>query len=461
MKMGLIILITAVISSGLTLALIKPETVIRETGGSTENEDFSKLYDTYTMLEQKYYQDTSKEKLVDGAISGMVQSLEDPYSTYMNVEDSKGFNETISSSFEGIGAELQEVNGQVTIVSPIKGSPAEKAGLKPKDQIVKVDGKDVKGKSVNDTVSLIRGEKGTSVKLGISRGGSQELEFSIVRDEIPIETVYSEMMEDDIGKIQVTTFSENTAADFAEAVNELQEKGAKGIVLDLRQNPGGLMDKAIQMSELFIPEGKNILQVEDKDGSKEVSASRNDNPVTIPASVIIDEGTASAGEIMAAALNESAGIPLIGEKTFGKGTIQTQENYKDGSSVKFTIAKWLTPSGEWVHKKGIQPSKKVSLPAYSELPFLNSSKTLKVGDASKEVKTAQSFLNALGYKTAENGVFEEGTRKAVEKYQTDSGIKQTGTIDEKTAVSMMTDLQEKIKKNDTQLKEAVESIKNQ
>ncbi|AZB43195.1 PDZ domain-containing protein [Bacillus sp. FJAT-42376] len=457
MKLVFIIVLTAVISSGLTLTWMQPETVVREKVVG-QNPEFSKLYDTYSKLEQKYYLKTDKQKMIDGAITGMVQSLGDPYSTYMSAEDSKGFNETISSSFEGIGAELQEIEGQVMIVSPIKGSPAEKAGLKPKDKIVKVNGKSVKGKTVNDTVALIRGKKGTSVKVGIERGGSQELEFSITRDEIPIETVYSSVTKEKIGKIQITTFSERTAADFSKAVKDLEAKQVKGIVIDLRQNPGGLMDEAIRMSEMFIPEGKNILQVENKDGSREAYRSENKNPVTIPSVVLVDEGTASAGEIMAAALNESADIPLIGEKTFGKGTIQTAESYKDGSSVKFTIAKWLTPGGTWVHKKGIEPSEKVSLPDYAGLPFIDPSKTLKSGDASKEVKTAQAFLNALGYKVPENGLFDPGMKEAVMKYQQDHDLKPTGVIEKDTSISMLTSLQDKIKKNDTQMNRAIQDL---
>ncbi|MGD7008141.1 S41 family peptidase [Metabacillus sp. 84] len=456
-KLLLIVLLTAIISSGLTMTLIKPEKVVKEKEAE-QNPDFAKLYDTYEKLEQEYYQNTSKEKMVDGAINGMVEALGDPYSSYMNAEDSKSFNETISSSFEGIGAELQEVEGQVMIVSPIKGSPAEKAGLKPKDKILKVNGKSIKGKSVNDTVGLIRGDKGTSVKIGVEREGSQQLEFSIVRDEIPIETVYTDV-EDGIGKIQVTTFSNDTATDFRKAVDELERKNVKGIVIDLRQNPGGLMQEAILMSELFIPKGKNVMQVENKDGTKEVHASRNDDPVDIPTAVVIDEGTASAGEIMAAALNESAGIPLFGEKTFGKGTIQTSAQFNDGSSIKYTIAKWLTPGGTWVHENGIKPEKKVSLPDYSKLPYLDPSKTLKSGDASKEVKTAQEFLSALGYGKEKSGVFDSEMEKSVKNYQEDHDLKQTGMIDEDTAMSMLTSLQELIRKNDTQLKEAAESLK--
>ncbi|MBS2969264.1 S41 family peptidase [Metabacillus sp. KIGAM252] len=457
-KLLLIIILTAVISSGLTLTLAKPETIVQEKEVQ-QNPDFAKLVDTYEKLEQKYYQKTDKEKMVDGAINGMVESLGDPYSAYMNAEDSKSFNETISSSFEGIGAELQEIDGQVMIVSPIKGSPAEKAGLKPKDKIIKVNGKSVKGKTVNDTVALIRGEKGTPVKLGIERGGSQQLEFSITRDEIPIETVYTNVTDDNIGRIQVTTFSEKTAADFSKAVKNLEEKEVKGIVIDLRQNPGGLMDEAIKMSEMFIPEGKNILQVENKDGSREAYRSENKDPVTIPSAVVVDEGTASAGEIMAAALNESADIPLFGEKTFGKGTIQTAEQYKDGSSIKFTIAKWLTPGGTWVHKKGIEPGEKVSLPSYAKLPYLDPSKPLKPGDASKEVKTAQAFLNALGYRTEENGLFDPKMKEAVMNYQKDHDLKQTGIIEKDTAISMLTSLQELVKKNDTQMNKAIEALK--
>ncbi|MCY7541207.1 PDZ domain-containing protein, partial [Bacillus pumilus] len=200
-----------------------------------------KLNKAYEQIKSDYYKKTDDDKLVDGAIKGMIESLDDPYSTYMNQEEGKSFEESISSSFEGIGAQVEEKDGEILIVSPIKGSPAEKAGVKPKDQIVEVNGKSVKGMNVNEAVALIRGKKGSKVKLVLNRAGVGEIDLSIKRDTIPVETVYSEMKENNIGENQIKTISETTSKELTEAINSLEKKGAKGNILDLRGNPGGMM----------------------------------------------------------------------------------------------------------------------------------------------------------------------------------------------------------------------------
>ncbi|UOK56498.1 PDZ domain-containing protein [Bacillus sp. CMF21] len=454
------ILLTAIISAGITFAVVQKDSGLSQAQGKSDD-PFEKLYSTYDTLKGEFYQDTNQEKLVDGAIKGMLQSLDDPYSTYMDQEEAKGFNENISSSFEGIGAEVQESDGKIMIVSPIKGSPAEKAGLKPKDKILKVDDKSVEGMTVNEAVMLIRGEKGSKVQLVIERDGVGELDFNLTRDTIPLETVYTEV-ENGIGKVQITKFSETTGKELADALNKLNDQEVKGLVLDLRQNPGGLLDQAIAMSDIFVPKGKTIMQIENKDGSKEVQKSQNDSAVNVPVVVVVDNGTASAAEIMAGALNQSAGIPIVGEKTFGKGTIQTAKSFEDGSSIKYTIAKWLTPDGSWIHKKGIEPQHKATLPAYANLPYLNPDKELKQGDSSAEVKVAQQMLKALGYKNVKtDGFYEETTKNAVTQFQAKYSLKSTGTISGETTIKMLETLQAQLKENDTQMEEAIKVLNEQ
>lgn len=342
LKLFFIVLITAVVASALTLFITGNSSILGQKSASTGDSKFDKLNKAYEQIKSDYYQKTDDDKLVDGAIKGMIQSLDDPYSTYMDQEQAKSFDETISASFEGIGAQVEEKDGEILIVSPIKGSPAEKAGIKPRDQIIKVNGKSVKGMNVNEAVALIRGKKGTKVKLELNRAGVGNIDLSIKRDTIPVETVYSEMKDNNIGEIQITSFSETTAKELTDAIDSLEKKGAKGYILDLRGNPGGLMEQAITMSNLFIDKGKNIMQVEYKNGSKEVMKAEKERKVTKPTVVLVNDGTASAAEIMAAALHESSNVPLIGETTFGKGTVQTAKEYDDGSTVKLTVAKWLT-----------------------------------------------------------------------------------------------------------------------
>lgn len=457
-KLLISVIVTAIITAGITYSVVQP----RESISSNPDDPFSKLRSTYDILQSNYYKDVDTTKLVEGAIKGMVDSLEDPYSVYMDVEEAKSFSENISSSFEGIGAEIQESNGSIMIVSPIKGSPAEEVGLKPKDVILKVNDESVEGLSVNEAVLKIRGEKGTKVNLLVQRAGVGELTFTITRDTIPLETVYYEVIEDNIGKIQITKFSETTGEELSNALKELQSKNVKGLVLDLRQNPGGLMDQALLMSDLFVDKGEIILQVEDRTGAKEVYKAENNKVVNLPVTVIIDGGTASAGEIMAAALHQSAGIPLVGEKTFGKGTVQTAKAFDDTSSVKYTTAKWLTSDGSWIHEKGIEPTVKVELPAYANLPYINPDNVLKVGDSTPEVNAAQQMLKALGYTDiSEKGYFDENTEKVVKQFQEDQGLTVDGKITKDTTIKIIELIQNKIKDNDTQLEKAISVLKEQ
>lgn len=458
-KLILTIIITVIITASITYGIIQTTGV--STAIPTSNEDpFQKLRSTYDILEKGYYKDVETDKLVEGAIKGMVESLEDPYSVYMDVEEAESFNDSISSSFEGIGAEVQESNGSIMIVSPIKGSPAEEVGLKPKDVILKVDDKSVEGLSVNEAVLKIRGEKGTKVNLVVNRAGAGELTFTITRDTIPLETVYYEVIDNNIGKIQITKFSESTNNELTKALTELQDKKVKGLIIDLRQNPGGLMDQALAMTDLFLPKGKTILQVENNNGDKEVYKSENEAATDLPITVLIDGGTASAGEIMAAALNQSAGVPLVGEKTFGKGTVQTAQQFKDNSSVKFTTAKWLTPDGTWIHEKGIEPQIKAALPDYAKLPFINPENVLKIGDASTEVNTAQQMLKVLGHDEMEgNDYFDAEMEKAVKDFQKQHDLKVDGKITADTTIKLMEQISTKLQENDTQLDKAISILK--
>lgn len=445
-----------------TLALAFGEEKAAEVG-MTPHREFNKLYEAYDKLEKNYYKDVDQEKLVNGAINGMIDSLDDPYSDYMDKKEADRFHESVSSSFEGIGAEIQEEKGTIKIVSPIKGSPAEKAGLRPNDRILEVDGKSIEGMSSSEAVLLIRGEKGTKVKLKIQRAGTKApMEVTIVRDEIPIETVYANMNDDKVAHIQITSFSERTAGELKKAIEEMEAQGMRAMVIDVRQNPGGLLDQAIEITDMFVPEGKVLFQVEDSQGKREKMVSDSKKKVTIPVAVLVDGGSASASEIFAAALKESAGIPIIGEKTFGKGTVQTAEDFKDGSNIKFTTAKWLTPAGNWVHEKGIKPDTVVKLPDYASLPYLSPDEELKIDSLSEDVKAAEKMLAALGYSPGKvDGFFDEETEKAVKAFQEKSGIEQTGVLAGDTTIQLMTDLREKIQQNDTQKNKAIEILKKQ
>ncbi|WP_235872256.1 lmo1851 family serine protease [Siminovitchia acidinfaciens] len=428
--------------------------------GMQERAEFNKLYNTYDKLKKSYFEDVDQEKIIDGAIDGMVKALDDPYSDYMTKEESKVFQDSITSSFEGIGAEIQEKDGAIVVVSPIKGSPAEKAGIKPNDKITEVDGKSVLGMSANEAVLLIRGEKGTKVTLTVERKeGEEPKKVTIIRDEIPINTVYPEMLDNGIAKIQITSFSSHTDKDLSEALKEMEEKGMKSLILDLRKNPGGLLDQAVNISNLFVPKGKMLFQVAYKDGKVEEYVAKDGKKISVPTVVLVDEGSASAAEILAAAVSESANIPLIGDKTFGKGTVQTTDEFQDGSNIKYTMAKWLTPDGNWIHEKGIEPDKKVAMPKYASLSFIDPDLKLKVDTVSQDVKAAEEILKELGYDPGKvDSYFDEETKGAVEEFQKEESLKASGVLTGDTTVALMNKIRDHLHENDPQVKEAVKVL---
>lgn len=426
-----------------------------------------KIQEAYRTIKANYVRDVKDEQLINGALKGMVQSLGDPYSDYMNPVEAKEFMQDLDSSFSGIGAEVSIKNGHLTVVSPIKGSPAEKAGIRSEDQILRVNGKSLEGLTVQEAVSHIRGPKGSKVQLEIIRPGSSEVQkISVVRDEIPLVTVHSKMLPDQVGYIQVTQFSKETANEFFKQMGSLEKQGMKGLVIDVRGNPGGLLPAVKSMAEQLVPNKKPILQTQDRAGKKQVYNSKVDQAKPYPIAVLIDKGSASASEILAGALKEGAGYPLIGDTTFGKGTVQSAIDFDDGSNLKLTIAKWLTPKGNWVDQhggtKGIKPDISVKQPDYAYASPLQNQQVLKQDQNSSEVKNLQLMLEALGYSPGRtDGYFDGKTANAVIALQKVAGLTASGQVDSATAQKINDLFRNMLSdpKNDVQLQVAVETVK--
>jgi carboxyl-terminal processing protease len=453
-----------VISSAATAWAVKQydQTPGISVGSKAESAEFQKFYYVYNMLKNKYVQKETPDTLLNGAINGMVQSLDDPFSSYMDPKAASQFKEMISSSFEGIGAAMEQQDGTIIVSSVFKDSPAEKAGLKAQDQIISVDGKPLDGVTVDQAATMIRGPKGTKVDLEVKRPSTnQDFHLSITRAEITEDTVFSKKLEDGMGYIQITQFSENTASSFETQLKTLQSEGVKGLIIDLRQNPGGLLDSVKQIASDLLPKGKTILQVEYRDGSRE-SFKSDKNGVNLPIVTLVDGGSASAAEILSAALHESGSYPLVGEKTFGKGTVQTTQSYDDGSSVKYTIAKWLTPDGNWIHKKGIMPQYVVHLPSYFSLSALKDTDTLKFDMNNDQVKTLQQYLSTLGFDTGrQDGYFSKQTEDAVKSFEISKHLPADGVVTGKMTDALMQAISEKMKTDDTQLKMAEEVLEKE
>lgn len=325
--------------------------------------DYSSVEEVYDTLQRDFDGQLDAQKLMDGLKSGLANATGDPYTEYLNEKASKEFDEQLNGTFSGIGAELsKDDRGNLIVISPISGFPAEKAGLRPKDVIAEINGETTTGLSISDAVSKIRGEVGTKVKLRIIRGGTQDLPFEITREQITIPSVESKILDGNIGYIKISRYSDDTAALAAAAANDFKQKSVKGVILDVRNNPGGLLDSSVTVSSLWLEPGKTILQ-EKRDDVVIRTFNAKGTPLLkgVPTVVLINEGSASASEITAGALHDNKVAKLIGIKTFGKGSVQQLEKLKNGGVLKVTIAKWFTPDGININKEGIKPDTEVML----------------------------------------------------------------------------------------------------
>lgn len=439
--------------------------------GSTATDNATaKVKMIHDLIEKDYFQKIDSQKLYDGAINGMIQALGDPFSSYMSAQTATDFTQSLSSSFQGIGAEVQMVGNKISIVSPIKGSPAEKAGLKPNDQIVTINGQSTDGLNINQAVGKIRGKKGTTVKIGIKRPSvNNELMFSIKRDNIPIQTVDSRMLHQNgqsIGYIAITQFNESTDKEFSNALTSLQNQKMRGLIIDVRGNPGGYLQAVEKIANLLVPNNKPIVQIEDRQGKKQPFYSTLKAKKNYPIVGLIDGGSASASEILAGALHEAGGYPLIGVKSFGKGTVQQGIALSDKSELKLTTDKWLTPDGNWIHKKGIKPTIAVQQPAYfyASPLTLNNGQTLKYDQTGSAIADAQKMLAGTGFDPKRSdGYFSLNTQQAVMALQKSAGLPVTGAIDRKTADALQAKTVAAIanQKNDRQLSAAIQEIEKE
>ena len=320
-----------------------PEKAVEDLGKISDSDKYSDLFELRSLLMAKYDGDIDDTVLLEGAMKGMASALGDPYTVYMNSEEYVDFVES-NNNFYGIGAQIGVRDEKVVIIAPIEGSPAERAGIKAGDVILQVDDYEVTDANSEEVVSRVRGEEGVSVKLIVKRG-QETLQFDVVREEIQSESVKGEILEDNIGYIQITTFSdEDVSVKFTEKLNELKESGMERLILDLRGNPGGYLDKCVEIASNFIPKGEMI---------------------TMPLVVLVDGGSASASEVVTGALKDNNVATVIGTTTFGKGIVQQLipfvESDGDTGAIKVTTSKYYCPNGENIHGKGIEPDITVEL----------------------------------------------------------------------------------------------------
>lgn len=331
-------------------------------------------------VEDDFLYKVDKEKLRQGELKGMVASLGDPYSEYLTLEDFDALAEQTNGKFFGIGVSVSSnEEGQILVIAPIKDTPAEKVGIKTGDLIIKVNGEPVSGNDLQAAVAKIKGDKGTSVKITIYRPSTKETkDIDVKRDEIKLETVISNTIKD-LGYIGITQFNDNTYDEFTKALNNLKEKNVKGLIIDLRGNPGGTVDSVEKIANELLPEG-TIVSAKNRDGQVVFDYKSDKEYVNLPMAVLINGGSASASEILAGAIRDFKMGTLIGEKSFGKGIVQSVFPFPDGSGLKITTSEYFTPSGENIHKKGIKPDIEVKLPENVKgigIEYLNTDSQLK------------------------------------------------------------------------------------
>lgn len=405
----------------------------------------------YQLILTEYVDEASPREMFYGAIRGMINSLNDPFSRFLDEKAFEELKEMTTGKFQGVGIEITVQNGKVVVVTPIEDSPAMKAGIISGDIITTIDGKSIKGMKLDKIVNLIRGLPRSTVKLQVSREGYEEpLDFELERAPVKITSVEYEVMQDTkIGYLKIKNFGSDTTRDVTRALKHFNQKGVSKIVIDVRNNPGGLLNSSIEISELLLERGKTIVSTRGKEGSGRVQFFKSQAEPLYRGALImlVNNGSASASEILAGAVRDNGRGKLLGAKTFGKGSVQKSFNLDDDIGVAITVAKYYTPSGELIHKKGIKPDYDVPLEKLSE-------KDMKNLKSVRDKKLLDQFVK-------KDAAYTPETKEAFRRHLSKNGVE----LDPKTADYVLKDWIYRFKKKplydlefDRQLTEAVRHI---
>lgn len=367
-KLAILAVVSMIIGSVITIAIkdfdvAKVNTNKTEVSYSKTKKGFDSLYETYDTIMSEYYKDVDSDKLIEGAINGMLESLDDEHTMYFDKKSKEEFDSELSGNYYGIGAQIQLTSDEtIKITKVFDDSPAKKAGLKEEDVFVSVDGTSVKGKSATEVANMLKSDSVKTSTIVVKRN-DKELTFKVTKENITLFSVSSEMLDNNgknVGYLSVSIFGQKTYSQFKDALTKLEKQDMDSLIIDLRGNTGGYLSTVTNMLEEFIDKGNVIYQIQSSSGVKQyktVKASEKKYKIV----VLIDGGSASASEIMSAAMKEVYGATLVGQTTYGKGTVQTTKNLSNGSMIKYTIEKWLTPSGKNIDKEGIKPDCEVEL----------------------------------------------------------------------------------------------------
>ena len=410
------------------------------------------------VIQKKAVYPVEEDMLIEGALRGMADVIDDPYSTYLTQEEAAAHKESLAAERVGIGAEITRSNGKFIIVAPVKSSPADKAGLQPYDEIVRIDDERLEGDSLQDVVQRIRGKKGTEVSMTIFRPElNKHLEVSVTRDVIPVKTVSAEVIEErgeKIGYISLTTFGDESAKEWLNATNELIKEGAESLIIDVRGNPGGYLHAVGDIAGSLLPESTPFAYMQDAKGAltplvteSSQDLAYNEKLKQMPIVLMQDKGSASASEVLSGALKDLQRGFIAGTTSFGKGTVQDITKLSNGGEMKLSTHKWLTPKEEWIHGKGVTAQLEVEQNKLFSEHIRLVTDDYKEGDFHDDIAYAQRLLSGLGYEVKrQDGFFDEATAKAVKTFRADAKVKKGKEMDRKFFIT---------------LKEQVETFRNE
>lgn len=433
---------------------------------------FDVIDEAYEIIQKRGVYPVKGDELIEGALRGMADVIGDPYSTYLTAGEAAAHRESLASERIGIGAEITRSNGKFIIVAPLKSSPADKAGLRPYDEIIQLDGERIEGETLQGVVKRIRGKQGTTLKMTIFRPDeNKHLEISITRDAIPVTTVAHELMavkKQKVGYISITTFGEDTAKEWQVATDALLAGGAEAIMIDVRGNPGGYLHSVSEIAGSILPADTVFAYMEDGDGAlsplvaeKSEEIQFNEQLKKTPLILLQDEGSASASEVLSGALKDLKRSVIIGTQSFGKGTVQETIDLTNGGEVKLSTHKWLTPKEIWIHGKGVEVDLAVEQNSLFNEHIRLVTETYKEGDYHDDISYAQRLLQGLGYKVKRNdGYFDEQTAQAIEIFRKDAKVKVSEKMDREFFVALKTQVEifREDRKNDAQLKMAIDYL---
>lgn len=421
-------------------------------------EEYYRMMQVIEVLQNNYLEEVEISSLLEGAIRGMLESLDDPHTSYLDGDDMEEFSEQMRGTFGGVGVIITEVEDRVTVLEVFPDTPAEKEGLKEGDRIWKVDGEELSLNTVEEASERMRGEPGSEVEVTVNRPGAEEpVDISLTREEIQVHTVEGEWLQDGVARIEISRFDGLTGAEFGNVLSKKEEEGLDGLVLDLRGNPGGSLEQTVEVAQELVPEGEIVRKV-GRDGEILNTYYSRGEGKPYPVTVLVNRETASGAEILAGALQDHGAAALVGETTYGKATVQVvQELYGQGG-LSLTIARYETPEGRNIDEDGLEPDYYVEMPEVFRYYEYFLPGRLEEGDSGESVYLLEEMLETLGYDITPSGGFDAETAETLKNFQVDSGQEATGVFDDVTWLSLREELERLVKEEDPQLQKALELL---